>query len=305
MDAQRKHSSEAQFPSVGRVLILALLLSILAHVFTSVLNIPKKQDWADQDLYSPIELSDLSENQQEIAETQDAGNREIDPDAKYLSDRNQTAKEQTKSKVIDDFREGQMAGKPRATSPSEEIGQSDSSELDLAIENQDKKSGKKDWKELSLQDLGLGNGFSAATDDHLEGVDEAEQTILSTREFQYYAYYNRIKDLLRQHWKPKVHRELTKLMGKGRRLSSQELTTKVLVVLNNQGKIHKISKLGSSGIGELDGAAVLAFNQAAPFPNPPKGMIEPDGFVRVRWDFILTLESSPTIQYRNVGRLPR
>jgi protein TonB len=38
---------------------------------------------------------------------------------------------------------------------------------------------------------------------------------------------------------------------------------------------------------DLDSAAVEAFRQAAPFPNPPKGMVEADGTIKIRWDFVL------------------
>ena len=38
---------------------------------------------------------------------------------------------------------------------------------------------------------------------------------------------------------------------------------------------------------ELDDAAVEAFRQAAPFPNPPKGLIETDGTIKIRWNFVV------------------
>jgi len=45
--------------------------------------------------------------------------------------------------------------------------------------------------------------------------------------------------------------------------------------------------IGDSGIQDLDDAAIEAFKAAAPFPNPPKGVVENDGTVQIRWDFVL------------------
>ena len=52
-------------------------------------------------------------------------------------------------------------------------------------------------------------------------------------------------------------------------------------------------------------AQAQAFQAAAPFPNPPKGMLDDDGFVRIRWDFVLTTDNGPRIQFRTVGSVPQ
>ncbi|HPI41531.1 MAG TPA: TonB family protein [Pseudobdellovibrionaceae bacterium] len=49
----------------------------------------------------------------------------------------------------------------------------------------------------------------------------------------------------------------------------------------------KVQVIGDSGIQDLDDAAIEAFKAAAPFPNPPKGVVENDGTVQIRWDFVL------------------
>jgi protein TonB len=60
-----------------------------------------------------------------------------------------------------------------------------------------------------------------------------------------------------------------------------------MIVLNSTGNLVKIQVLADSGILDLDDAAIEAFQKAAPFPNPPNGIVEGDGMVRIRWDFIL------------------
>lgn len=76
------------------------------------------------------------------------------------------------------------------------------------------------------------------------------------------------------------------------------------MLLDEKGGIKKISRVSASGFDDVDEAAIEAFRKAAPFPNPPKGMMDADGFVRIRWDFILTVEASPRIQFQAVGNNP-
>ena len=45
--------------------------------------------------------------------------------------------------------------------------------------------------------------------------------------------------------------------------------------------------VGESGLHDIDEAALEAFRAAEPFPNPPKGIVEKDGTIKIRWDFIL------------------
>ena len=69
--------------------------------------------------------------------------------------------------------------------------------------------------------------------------------------------------------------------------SAKDRVTQVLVTLNPEGELVKVEVLTQSGVMDLDSAAVEAFRQAAPFPNPPKGMVEADGTIKIRWDFVL------------------
>jgi outer membrane biosynthesis protein TonB len=44
--------------------------------------------------------------------------------------------------------------------------------------------------------------------------------------------------------------------------------------------------MDTSGIKELDDAAIESFNDAGPFPNPPKGLVV-DGKVTIEWGFVV------------------
>lgn len=236
--------------------------------------------------------------QNQVVESEDAGNRKLDPNATLLSDKTQTATQETRSARIDDFKKGKGTG--AKTEQGRAVLAPGVFEADsLLVPDTETPPQKKHWSDLSLKDLSLsGDGKAAsASDDYLPGVPLGERTILSTREFKYFSYYNRIKDLLRQFWKPSIEREVSKLWGKGQMLRENELVTRLLVLLDEKGQVQKISKVGASGVSEIDEIAVQAFYAASPFPNPPTALIESDGFVRLKWDFILQTSAAPRIQY--------
>jgi len=298
----------------SRNIYLAIALSLFIHLALLVYKfdlLPTPASVTAEKKPEFIELSELptqpppvkskyaqEERNNQVVETEDSGNQEIDPNATLLGEKNQKAQTQTRAQKTDSFQKG--AGTGSRSEEEQEQGDNDLAKdsLDLDVGSSPKK--KKDWKTLSLKDLSLnGDGNQAsASDDYLPNVASGERTILSTREFRYFSYYNRIKDLLRQYWKPSIEREVAKLWGKGQMLKENELVTRLLVLLDKQGQVQKISKVGASGVSEIDEVAVQAFHQASPFPNPPVGLVEPDGYVRINWDFILQTAAAPQIQFR-------
>lgn len=247
-------------------------------------------------------------------------NDETPKDAKYLSRHNQKVVKETQAATHGKFRNtADSAGlKTPETKPGKTSEQK--SQDKTAKENQPNQDLKQpaDDKEFyasddgpsfkskpSLKDLtpsfkpgpppvedahvaqGGGTGASAS-DDHLKDVKQGMQTLLSTREFVYYTYYNRIKDKLRQYWEPKIKEKMTRILRQGRTIaSSDDRITRVVIVLDNRGTLVRVQIVGASGVADLDDAAVEAFRAAAPFPNPPKGIVDADGTIKIRWDFIL------------------
>jgi protein TonB len=110
----------------------------------------------------------------------------------------------------------------------------------------------------------------------------------STKEFVFHGFYTRIRRQLEQHWNPKVRTQFVEWRRKGRRIASADnLVTRCLITLDKNGNIVSVKIIGDSGMRELDQIAVDALRSAAPFPNPPGGMIDDDGSIKIRWDFIL------------------
>jgi len=124
--------------------------------------------------------------------------------------------------------------------------------------------------------------------DYVRGVQESDRTALNTKEYKFFSYFQRIRDRLDRAWVPILKAKLVSFYKKGRHLASdKDHTTQLLVVLNKKGEVVRVQILGESGTNDLDEAAIKAFNQAGPFPNPPQGIINPIGEVEIPWEFVL------------------
>jgi TonB family protein len=130
--------------------------------------------------------------------------------------------------------------------------------------------------------------MAGSPQDFVNGLRESERTALNTKEYVFYGYFQRIRERLDRAWIPILRERLTKIYKSGRRLASEmDHATKVVVVLNDKGEIIKVQVVNESGVQDLDEAAINAFNAAGPFPNPPKGIVDPNGQIQIPWEFVL------------------
>ncbi len=130
--------------------------------------------------------------------------------------------------------------------------------------------------------------MGSSPQDYVKGIAESERTALNTREYVFYGYFQRIRERLDRAWVPILRSKLITHYRTGRRLASEmEHSTKVLVTLNPRGEITRVQVVNESGTKDLDDAAISAFNQAGPFPNPPKGIVDKNGEIQIPWEFIL------------------
>ncbi len=124
--------------------------------------------------------------------------------------------------------------------------------------------------------------------DYVKGVKQSERTLLNTKEFVFYSYFQRIRQRLDQAWVPILRHRLDRLFRVGRTIATDmDHSTRVLVVLNDKGEVIRVSVTSASGTSDLDDSAVQAFNEAGPFPNPPKGIVDQKREIEIPWEFIL------------------
>ncbi len=161
-------------------------------------------------------------------------------------------------------------------------------EADEAFEAAVKKAGA----ERKVAALGVDRGKAgvnglAQNNDFVEEVPLGDMTNLNTTEFKYYGFYHRIRQKLEQHWGSSIKDKAKNLYRSGRRMpASENLITSVTVTLNDHGQIVDMQIEGTSGVRELDQAAIESFNKAGPFPNPPKGLLV-GGRATIQWGFVV------------------
>lgn len=236
-------------------------------------------------------------NAKQIVEQEDKQiNDEIDANAKFLSRFNQKVTEETKARKSGAFRNatGEGVAKKTQTQKAPQEVHPEVAKKTVPAQEIDHKGGLPTLSQLKPRfewekvEVGVANpGVESQSDDHLKEVKEGPQTLLSSREFVYYSYYARIKDRLRMFWEPKIKDKIRKIFMSGRHIASESRTTSLVITLDRGGKLVRVQVLGESGLKDLDDAAIEAFQAAAPFPNPPQGIIESDGTIKIRWDFVL------------------
>ena len=243
-------------------------------------------------------LKESLNQKQQIVRSEDAEFKEKKDNA-FLSDKDRSFDRETVAKNIDTFKKAakgnaattQVAQKPqvaRKKSPSLN---------DLKLSDFGMTSGEPVPKEVtrssaSVTQKGMENGDPtsqglSATNDYVEEVQLGDFTHLNTVEYKFYGFFHRIRQKLEQFWGNSIQEKSQALFKSGRRMpASQDLVTSLQVTLNVKGEIIGVKILGASGVKELDDAAIESFNQAGPFPNPPKELLV-NGKATIQWGFVV------------------
>ncbi len=110
-------------------------------------------------------------------------------------------------------------------------------------------------------------------------------TFLNSDFSSYATFYSRITPPIVTTWSGNVH-EISMFPHMIEKLAKKtRWTTVIQLVLNNKGYFEEAIVERSSGSQELDAAVVQSLREAAPFLNPPSGMVGSDGKVRIDGEF--------------------
>ncbi len=289
----------------NRILLYTVLVSILLHVLLLIIPIQLVKDKE----VKPVSIVRIDREElpreQIVDETEKPLNNEIPADTRFLSKDNQKVDQETKARLTGPTK-NQTTISPEM-SPENKTAKAEEKEIDkeamlLAIQKPDSEkiaSEKKpeEKNHMSLMDRSLASINPSATDDYLPDVEDSNETLLNTKQFVYYSFYARIKDQLRLYWSQHLKKAFEQRYQVGEQaLVDRDLITKLTIQLRADGALNKVFVVSSSGYPDVDDAAVKAFEQASPFPNPPAGMIEKDGSVKLRWDFIVQANTGNQIR---------
>jgi len=281
-----------------RLFALSLILSIFLHLFFMG-AIWWSSDLPEPQALEPVEFTILDtreiQKNQQVVEQEKRFNDEKPEDDSYLSKFDQRVKKETKAERV--ARLKNEAGKPKPAKTAQRVKRGDGSLPKIS----DLKP-TFDWDKI-VQNKTKHKSAASSTDDYLKDVKTGVQTLLNTREFVYYTYYSRIKQKLRQYWEPKIKQKISRIIRQGREIAAaRDRITKIIITLDSNGTLIRVQVVGRSGLEDLDDAAVEAFRAAAPFPNPPKGIVDQDGTIKIRWDFILEANSVKPIRFYRQAR---
>jgi protein TonB len=295
MDAQNNRNKILLF--LGASLLLhALTFFSLSLVHENTPLAPPKAVFVDLNALPPQALPEKNEavRPKQVAESEQAENQSTPKDAKYLGERNQVAEKETKARTVDIFHKG--GGAPskagnrgqklslKDLAPSKAIAPPTKLEME-GYKQAQRKMAKAEAAAPGEQKV---DNDGSATNDYLKDVAEGDRTLLSTKEFVYFSYYRRIRQQLEVAWNSRLRSTLEGYMVGGRKLASdRNYVTGVIVILDRYGTITKVQLMERSGATDLDKAAVDAFNAAGPFPDPPSGLVDKNGEIRIPWNFIL------------------
>lgn len=305
---------------------LAVVISLLFHavIFSIKLNLSHDISHHPKNKYKKIKvvlrkdppqekkklLKEKSKKKQ-IVNNEETGLKEIPKESKFLSKSNQKYLRETTAKTIASFKEAGKGLKDGAKSSQKVVRQKQRrNKKEKVVKKVKQTKGK---KKIVLSDLnlannnlqvekyspqktesapkGLENGNNkkvglSQNNDFIEDLPLGDFTNLNTTEFKYYGFFHRIRQQLEQHWGNSLREKVKILFKQGRRLASENKITSLKVTLDDKGNILKVYLKGTSGIQELDDAAIESFNKAGPFPNPPKGMIK-NGMAVIEWGFVV------------------
>lgn len=158
-----------------------------------------------------------------------------------------------------------------------------------AQEGSEGKAGTPDAPEETHAAGAPAEAVGAAPNDFLNKVPIGDGTFLNTREFKYASFFNRVKQRVGEVWHPSERLQT----GPRSRIRDKNMVTVVDVVLDENGRLISVDVAQSSGVAALDDEATSAFQRAAPFPNPPAGLLDSDR--RIRFGFGFHLENEQRV----------
>lgn len=133
--------------------------------------------------------------------------------------------------------------------------------------------------------------------DHIEDAEDGEANLLSTAAWRHAPFLMRFKRQVAQHWHPDV--AMNRHDPGARMYGHRDRETIVRVVLNADGSLERVYVIRGSGAEFLDNEAVRAIRAAAPFPNPPQGLVDPStGHIVFNFGFNLTMGERPLFRLR-------
>lgn len=126
-----------------------------------------------------------------------------------------------------------------------------------------------------------------APSDHLPDVERGDRTVLNANSYKYADFFHGVKRAVERHWRPSdvyLRRDPT-----GQVYGVKDRYTVLRIELDRTGALQSVIVVRPSGLDFMDDEAKRAFREAAPFLNPPLGLIDEDGKIRFEFGFFFEI----------------
>jgi hypothetical protein len=141
----------------------------------------------------------------------------------------------------------------------------------------------------------IARAVGSGTQDHLADIDEGGETALNAKRWVYATFFNRVKERVRDHWKPAE--EYQRRDPTGKIYGAEDRYTLLQVSLKADGSLSNVSITHTCGLDFLDDTAVTAFKEAQPFINLPKKLVEDGhGVVTFGFGFFFEVSGAPRLK---------
>ncbi len=273
----------------------ALVYSLIVHIIVAIMLLRAPSHFETTSSDAPIEITVMEKPNKKQSFVVETAERESDlldalkKKADYLSQFTKRVKEQMRAR-----NSGETKNRPgQANSESDE---------ERAQGQAGVSADPRQGQALNLPGVGPRNrGDSGSSPfgkqvvvgastvgEYIPGVKEGAFTALNTDRFTYYTFFARINEQVRSRWIGYLRQVAGSLSNAAQvELANRERITEVDVQIDLEGQFVRALIMRSSGSKDLDTAAAAAFRDAAPFPNPPKELVEADGLIHLRYGFIV------------------
>jgi hypothetical protein len=124
--------------------------------------------------------------------------------------------------------------------------------------------------------------FRASVENFVDRVKPGNQTALNAAASPFAAYLAEIHRSIHREFAMRFLRGLPLVGGA---FADPTLVTRLEIVINQDGTLHQVGVVQTSGFTPFDYGAWNSVMRSAPYPEPPKRILSGDGRVYMRWDF--------------------
>lgn len=125
-------------------------------------------------------------------------------------------------------------------------------------------------------------------------LEIGDMAALNADQDLYYTFYRRMAEKTFVYWAQNISASFEKMRRQGQLgPTSKAWVTIVELLLDKDGNVIASQPLQLAGEYEMDSAPSRAFRAAKNFPNPPKDMVEEDGYIRIRYKFVVYYNPAP------------